>query len=365
MLFAGVLRTFHDVKVPMYDHEGTIIGLLGISREITDRTAREAVKFSSEDQYVSKAMRATLKKARQAAVTESVVVLLGESGSGKDYLARYIHENSRRSSGPFFVLNCATVPPDLAESELFGHEKGSFTGAQGRKRGLLELAEGGTLLLNEIGELSQAMQSKLLTFLDTRSFTRVGGEKSVSINARLIAATNKDLREEVESGRFRQDLFYRLNVISIQVPPLRERSEDLPILVNDILRQLATEMQIHDVPTIDAADMRVLLQYPWPGNVRELRNALERALMLSSGGPLNVALHESPSDLGGPSDIGKLSAGRTLAEVTDEVTKAMCADALRRCNGNKRNAAKLLGIARDTLYRYIRQFGLESDGSTQ
>ncbi len=180
-------------------------------------------------------------------------MLLGESGSGKDYLARYIHNHSKRAGGPYFSVNCAAIAAQLAESELFGHEKGSFTGAQGRKRGLLELAEGGTLLLNEIGELSLPLQAKLLTFLDTKKFTRVGGEKEISVNARLIAATNRDLQKEVEAGRFRNDLFYRINVMTITVPPLRERREDLPILTREILSQLHAELRFAAPPSIDAA----------------------------------------------------------------------------------------------------------------
>lgn len=172
--------------------------------------------------YPSPVMQTVLAACREAAGTDSLVLLLGESGSGKDYLARYIHNHSKRAVGPYLSINCAAVPEELAESELFGHEHGAFTGTQGRKRGLLELAENGTLLLNEIGDLSLRLQAKLLTFLDTRKFTRVGGEKEVSVNARIIVATNRDLEKEAATGRFRQDLFYRLNVLSIEVPPLRE-----------------------------------------------------------------------------------------------------------------------------------------------
>jgi DNA-binding NtrC family response regulator len=355
----GVQRTFHDVKVPMYDHSGKITGLLGISWEITDRRTRQESP-STAISYPSKAMSAALGKTKSMAITDSVLLLLGESGSGKDYMARYVHDQSKRASGPFFVLNCAAVTPELAESELFGQEKGSFTGAHARKRGLLELAEGGTLLLNEIGELSPLLQSKLLTFLDTSSFTRVGGEKSISINARLIAATNKDLRKEVKEGRFREDLFYRLSVMVIEVPPLRARTEDFSILVANCLEQLATEMQLPQLPAIDPSDMRALLRYPWPGNVRELRNVLERALILWSGGPLRVALQPSESPGRRSQDVDALPRVRNLTDATGHLTESLCIDALNRCGGNKKKAAKLLGISRDTLYRYIKRFGLKS-----
>ena len=188
------------------------------------------------------------KKLSRRPQAQCSVLLLGESGTGKDYLARFIHNHSSRAEGPFFAINCAAVSPELAESELFGHESGAFTGARGRKRGLLELAQQGTLLLNEIGELLPALQAKLLTFLDTRSFTRVGGEVNVSVDARLIAATNRDLEKEVSEGRFRNDLFYRLNVLSIRVPALRERIEDIPILAREIIALLVAEMDLSYTP---------------------------------------------------------------------------------------------------------------------
>ncbi len=260
----GVPLTFHEIRVPMRDNSGEIVGMCGISRDITDRTRREAAPLPKAGEYPSPVMNATIKRVKFAAAKDSVVLLLGESGSGKDYLARYIHDQSKRASGPFFSINCAAVAPELAESELFGHERGAFTGAQSRKRGLLELAEGGTLLLNEVGELSLRLQAKLLTFLDTRQITRVGGEKSVSVHARLIAATNRDLELEVQNKRFREDLFYRLNVISITVPPLRERSEDIPQIAADIMSNLATDMQLGYVPHIDTPAMAALTRYDWP-----------------------------------------------------------------------------------------------------
>ena len=269
-LVGGVPCTFHDNRFPLKNGQGNIIGMCGISRNITElKQVSQAQQHASID-YPSEAMRATLFRARYVAATDSVVLLQGESGSGKDFLARYIHAHSKRSRGPFFAINCAALSHELAESELFGHEPGAFTGARGRKRGLLELAEGGTLLLNEIGELSLALQSKLLTFLDTRSFTRVGGEKTVTVNARLITATHRDLKEEVAERRFLSALYYRLDVFSIHVPPLRKRLEDLPLLVQEIMAQLTADLHLAAVPALDPAAVAALSRYSWPGNVARI-----------------------------------------------------------------------------------------------
>ncbi len=359
----GEKMTFHDIIAPLRSGTGQIIGICGISRNITERKQMESDPAIVSAEYPSKAMGETLAKARYAAAKDSIVLLLGESGSGKDYLARWIHAHSRRCNGPYFSINCAAVPHELAESELFGHEAGAFTGARGRKRGLLELAEGGTLLLNEIGELSLTLQSKLLTFLDTKSFLRVGGERSVHVNARLMAATHRDLQEEVNSGRFLQPLFYRLNVFSIELPPLRRRSDDIPVLVKEILVRLAKEMHLTEIPTLDAAAMNTLAQYRWPGNVRELRNVLERSLMVSSGGTIRVALPRPSTE---PEDWWhkvRFPEGTSLHHVTEEVITSLCKEALRRSGGARSKAAELLGISRDSLYRYMKRFDGQEEAS--
>ena len=219
-------------------------------------------------------MRASLARASVAANSDLIVLIEGESGSGKDYLARYIHNNSKRSGGPFYAINCAAITQDLAESELFGHEAGAYTGAIRRKRGLVELAEGGTLLLNEIGELSLPIQAKLLTFLDTFSFTRVGGERSVTVNVRIMAATNRDLSQAVSRGEFRRDLFFRLNVYGIRVPPLRERLADIPVLTRQIVGQLARELRLTAGLSIRPEDMEKLIQY----SVARKRTGTEKCL---------------------------------------------------------------------------------------
>ena len=286
----GVSLILNTVLRPLYNAEGEIIGVFGISRDLTDPARSLPKQKAVFENYPSEAMRTTMREARSAAASDGTVLLQGESGSGKDYLARWIHDHSKRALGPYFSLNCAAISRELAESELFGHERGAFTGAHGRKRGLLELAEGGTLLLNEIGELPLTLQSKLLTFLDTRSFLRVGGEKLLNVNARIISATNRSLEKEVEEGRFLSALFYRINVFGITVPPLRDRIEDIPILLEEIMPRLAVELQLSHLPYIHPSFAIALTRYDWPGNVRELRNALERALMLSDGHSLSLTL---------------------------------------------------------------------------
>ncbi|MBM3301708.1 MAG: sigma 54-interacting transcriptional regulator, partial [Deltaproteobacteria bacterium] len=361
-LVRGVPLTFHDIRVPLLDNSGEIVGLCGISRDVTERkkTMPHLSTKSQGENYPSPVTRRTLSKALLAAKTDSTVLLLGESGSGKDYLARFIHENSSRRDGPYFAINCAAVASELAEAELFGHEAGAFTGAVGRKRGLLELAEGGTLLLNEIGELPLRLQAKLLTFLDTRTLTRVGAETTVPVNARLIAATNRNLETEVAEGRFRSDLLFRLDVLSLTAPPLRERLEDLPVLVTRIVEQLAREMQLPHVPAIDPETVKALASYDWPGNIRELRNVLERALILSDRG--GISFVDLAVSGGAPSEWSfkvTFPEQHSVNDVTDEVKRALISEALRRSEGSRQRAADLLGISRFSLFRMMKTLGMD------
>ncbi len=355
----GANLTFLDIRVPLRNPSGEITGMCGISRNITERKLAGPTEHISAGDYLSKAMRTTLEQARLAADKGSIVLLLGESGSGKDYLARWIHKHSSRANGLFLALNCAAISKDLAESELFGHEAGAFTGAIARKKGLLELAEGGTLLLNEIGELPLSLQSKLLTFLDTRSFLRVGGEKDVRVDARLIAATHRDLESEIAQGRFLEPLFYRLNVYAIAVPPLRDRIDDIPILVEEIMRKLAAELQLTQIPTTQSADLRALSDYHWPGNVRELRNVVERALMVSDLVNFRISLPERKTNQEDPIHSLRFRSDHTLRDMTDEITKWACVCALDHTEGNRSEAARLLGISRESIYRHMRRLGIQ------
>ncbi|MEW6349964.1 MAG: sigma 54-interacting transcriptional regulator [Thermodesulfobacteriota bacterium] len=351
--------TLDYMRFPMCDSAGEINGLCGIVRDMTGREGPVSVTPSSVDRYRSGPMRATLDALLLAAETDSTILLTGESGSGKDYLARSIHDHSKRSGGPFYSINCAAISPELAESELFGHEAGAFTGAGRRKRGLVELAEGGTLLLNEIGELALPLQSKLLSFLDSHTLTRVGGEKSVTVNARIIAATNRNLEEEVALGRFRGDLYYRLNVFSIKVPPLRDRAEDIPDLISKITAQLKREMQLPNDPKIGREAMERLQRYTWPGNVRELRNVLERAFIHSRGEPV-AATHLGLEDRECVQEFPQIviQPTQTLSDVLDNVERSLILDALQRAEGKKHEAARILGISRFKLTRDMTKLGI-------
>ncbi|MBI5248824.1 MAG: sigma 54-interacting transcriptional regulator, partial [Desulfomonile tiedjei] len=246
-LVGGRLKRFREVFVPKRSLEGEVVGVYGISREVPHIVTDYTPVTTADCPYPSEAMRRAMAQCRLVAPKLSSVLLLGESGSGKDHLARYIHKQSGRS-GPFRPINCAAIPESLAESMLFGHERGAFTGATQQMTGFFEIANEGTAFINEIGELPLLMQAKLLTFLDDKIVQRIGGTTDVPVDVRIIAATNKDLREAVANGRFRQDLFYRLNVFSIRVPPLRERMEDLPVLTKDLITKLSTELELDSVP---------------------------------------------------------------------------------------------------------------------
>ena len=304
----------------------------------------------------SAAMQRVFELAQVAARSNSTILVLGESGSGKEVLARTIHEESPRAGGPFVAMSCAALTETLLESELFGHEKGSFTGANARRKGKFEAAAGGTLFLDEIGDISPKLQLDLLRVLEERKFQRVGGNESIDVDVRIIAATNKDLKKAVSDGSFREDLFYRLNVIPVTLPPLRDRKEDIPLLVEHFLDRLEAEMKKRVKVSPEA--MGALLAHEWPGNVRELRNVLERGAVVAQGDVIK------PSDLGlAPAPVrapGTNAPGEPVS--LEEVEKRHIAEVLGHTGGNVSHAARLLGIDRVTLYNKIRKFQLRRDG---
>jgi PAS domain S-box-containing protein len=363
--FKGRDLALSVIRFPLRGVAGEIIGTCGIVRDVTERRVRPTEPKIEVDCYPSRAIRETLGQVNLAAETDSIVLFLGESGSGKDYLARYLHDRSHRCGGPFFAINCAALPGDLAESELFGHEQGAFTGARGRKRGLVELAEGGTLLLNEIGELSPILQAKLLMFLDTQTFTRIGGEKNIAVNARILAATNRDLSQEVAAGRFRSDLFYRVNVFAVTVPPLRDRREDIPVIANALLETISKKLGRQDVPILHPHTVEHLRWYQWPGNIRELRNVLERALILGkekrilpehieAAGIVKTEITKEESE-----PVLSISEAPSMKVQMDQTKKRMIVEALHRTNGNVSKAARILGVSRDVLRHQIKTLSIE------
>ena len=289
-----------------------------------------------------------------AAKSNSRVVILGESGSGKELVAHILHENSLRSKKPFIEMNCAAIPQELIESELFGHEKGSFTGAFERKQGKFELAHEGTLFLDEIGDMSLATQSKVLRIIETQEFQRVGGSKNIKVDVRIIAATNKDLREEVKKGNFREDLLFRLNVIPIIVPPLRERKEDIPELVDYFLEYFAAEYG-QKPKKITPDGLGMLQAYDWPGNIRELKNVIERFVIMN---PSNIIT--AKNILIGESTRSDYFAFNTLKEARDAFEKDFIAKKLEENNWNISKTSETLDIERSNLHRKIKTYEIKT-----
>ena len=303
----------------------------------------------------SPAMRSLMEMLAMVAPSDATVLVCGESGTGKELIARAIHANSGRNQGPFVAVNCAALSDNLLESELFGHEKGAFTGADRRRDGHFAHADTGTLFLDEIGEISPAMQVKLLRVIQEREFQRVGGDQSVRVDVRLVAATNRNLEKEVEEGRFRQDLYFRLNVVTLDMPPLRSRVEDIPLLAQHFLERYSAKNNKH-IKGFTPSAMDCLLKHPWPGNVRELENVVERAVVLLVGD--YVSERELPASVASaPADEGR--AGVRLAGLSlDEVEKQAVLQTLEACGGNKSEAARRLGVTRKTLHAKLARYGL-------
>jgi transcriptional regulator with GAF, ATPase, and Fis domain len=308
----------------------------------------------------SKIMRGIFAQILKVAPTDSTVLILGESGTGKELVAMSLYEHSRRRGGPFIKINCVAIPENLLESELFGHEKGAFTGATAQKIGRFEMADGGTIFLDEIGDMPLATQAKLLRVLQEKEFERVGGNRTIRVNVRFLVATNKNLSEMVKQGLFREDLYYRINVFSIWLPPLRERREDIPYLVDYFLEKNEKSIKISPLA------LQVITAYPWPGNVRELQNVIERAAVLSETDVIERA--HLPVELSG----GFLDGATRGEESSDEhqggiddrinqIEKAMIIEALNRTGGIQVRAAELLGINQRSLWHRIKKHGIDAE----
>jgi DNA-binding NtrC family response regulator len=332
-----------------------------------NRSLREALgkRYQFENIIArSHKMQEVLSVVARVAGSNATVLLGGESGVGKDLIARAIHQNSRRAAGPFIKVNSTAIPDTLFESELFGFEKGAFTGAVASKPGKFELADKGTLFLDEIGDVPAAIQVKLLRVLQEREFERLGGTRTLKVDVRLLAATNRDLRAALEQGTFREDLYYRLNVVPIDIPPLREHKEDIPDLAQHFLSRFARESE-REITGITPAAVNLLIGYHWPGNVRQLENTVERAVALSEGPMIDsgdIHLDSAARSIAGhPSAIAAgnsfLPEGMTLEQWEDEMIR----EALRRANGNKSQAARLLGLSRNALRYRLGKLGVADE----
>lgn len=337
------------------------------------RNAIEMRRVRSENQYLkrelkkgheekviigsSDEMMRVFKMVEKVADSEATIMIQGESGTGKELIAREIHYSSRRASGPFVSINCGAIPRDLLESNLFGHVKGSFTGAVRDSAGLFQVAEGGTFFLDEVGEMPSATQVKLLRALQEREIIPVGGTQPIKIDCRLVAATNADLEKEVAEGRFRADLFYRLNVIPIKLPHLRQRRDDIPLLVDHFLKRYAVN---NPAKTVNPEAMELLMKYDWPGNVRELENVMERALILDEGGIIG------PDDLPDKLRFGAAHRGSLIIDsptlTLEELEKEYILKVLSYTRWQKKKASDLLGINASTLYRKLIAYGVEGAG---
>ena len=309
----------------------------------------------------SSKMQEVLAIVERVAPTNSTVLLGGESGVGKDLIARCIHQQSRRASGPFVKINCAAIPENLLESELFGYEKGAFTGATTSKPGKFELADNGTIFLDEIGDVPGAIQVKLLRVLQEREFERLGGTKTHKVDVRLVAATNRDLRAALEQGTFREDLYYRLNVVPVNIPPLREHKEDIPDLVNHFLASFSGQSG-KTIQSVTPAALQLLVNFHWPGNVRELENIIERSVAFANGPMLDAAdIHLDIVPGAAPAARAFLPEGMTLEQWEDEMLR----EALRRANGNKSQAARLLGLSRNALRYRLTKIGVPDESADE
>ena len=380
--YGSVQTAVEALKVGAYDYLSKPVDLDNLEmmldrgmKVLKDRAEKNGVANEGGAVNIigsSSAMTAVLDSIRQVAATKATVLVTGESGTGKELVAQAIHKLSPRANKPFRPVHCAALSENLLESELFGHEKGAFTGANERVAGRFEMADGGTLFLDEIGEISLAVQVKLLRVLETHQFERVGGSETLTVDVRVVAATNRDLRAMVEQGTFREDLFYRLNVVNIRIPPLRERREDIPEILDYYLKKSASDNG-KDVADISPEALGVLMAYDWPGNVRELRNCVERMVVFARGTTLTMT--DVPADI--RSAVGEQFEAKTMPPKAAEAApteplvnvgfnvkeneKSLILKALEECGGNRSQAALKLNISRRTLYRKLHEYGLAKD----
>ena len=337
-----LLTVDHALKLQRLERE---------NRQLRQRLGRHEIVWKGET------MRRLMAQLERVAASESRVCILGETGTGKELVARTIHDGSPRSSGPFVTLNCAAVPAELIESELFGHEKGSFTGASGRHVGKFEQADQGTIFLDEIGDMPLQMQAKLLRVLEEGEIERIGGDKPIAVNVRVLVATHRDLDARVREEKFRQDLFHRIYVYPLVLPPLRDRAEDIPALVEHFAAQVCSQNGWKPVPFSGEA-MQALQSYSWPGNVRELRNMVERLMLLASDGQVNLETVQSALPRNNNSALNAASSG-ILADRVQSFEREVILSELKRSQNNVTLAAKTLGLERSHLYKKAEQLGID------
>ena len=357
------------LKPPDLDHLGVVLERAlehaRLKREVEHLRAASpsAQPIIGASEGLAQALQRLERAARSGT---STVLILGETGSGKELCARFLHDKSARGGGPFIELNCSAIPETLLESELYGHERGAFTDAKRFKKGLFELADGGTLFLDEIGEMAPQLQAKLLRVLETRTFRRVGGSVDITVDVRVVAATHRDLAKQVSSGRFREDLYFRLNVVPIEVPPLRERRDDIPTLAAHFVQRFCRELGREPVRIAPQA-MALLRQWAWPGNVRELRNVIERVVLLEADDEIRA--EHLPAPLREGVATGGAVSGdvfpRGVVRRLDEVEKLAIQHALATCDGNKTRAAQMLGISRQTLRTKLKDYALGDDAEEE
>ncbi len=366
----GVIEVLNSSKLNGFDEEDAklievfanlaAIGAVNALRYEGLRKQNEGLRIASETEDdiigANNSLSDVLKLVNKVAHTNATVLILGETGTGKELIARTIHKRSPRASFPFVAINCAALPESLLESELFGHEKGAFTGAINQKPGRFELADGGTIFLDEVGELSPAIQVKLLRVLQEKEFVRVGGTKTISTDVRIIAATNRDLKQAISEGKFREDLYYRLNVFPIFLPPLRQRRADISDLVLYYVEKISADLKV-PVPKVSSEAMGMLMSYEWPGNIRELQNVLERAVLLSGGAEITAT--ELPKEISGKQELNSAYISADTKLTLPEQEKLLILKALEENSWNQTQAAKQLGVSRDHLRYRIKKFNIK------